>query len=87
MQDEPSIPHGSKGHKKQVARSKLLRRCTFQELSANSYAINNLEYDMAGEVMLSPQSKARYAFRSDLELEADASQTELNIDLDSWSLI
>ena len=85
MQDERSIPQGSKGHKKQVARPKLLRRYTFQDQSTNSYAINNLEYDMAGEVTLSPRSKASFVFQSDLELEAEASETELNIDLDSLS--
>ena len=44
---------------------KLLKRYTFQEKSANTYAVNNLEYDLAGEVILSPKARSRFAFQAE----------------------
>ena len=52
-------------------------------MSANTYAVNNLEYDLAGEVVLSPTSKAMFAFQND-STESDKispGPTEFNIDL------
>ena len=51
-------------------RPKLLKRYTFQEKSANAYAVNNLQYDLAGEVLLSPKSKSTFAFQDDTSAES-----------------
>ena len=40
--------------RKRSAHPPLLKRYTFQEMSANTYAVNNLEYDLAREAVLSP---------------------------------
>ena len=61
-------------------RPKLLRRYTFQETSANIYAVNNLEYDLAGEVILSPTAKSNFAFQKD-SMESDKTSPEFNITL------
>ena len=66
------------------ARPKLLKRYTFQDMSANAYAVNNIEYDITGEVMLSPTSKAAFAFLTEADLEDhNLRPTEFNVDLPS----
>ena len=52
-------------------------------MSANIYAADNLEYDLAGEVVLSPTSMAKFAFQND-STESDKTSPgpmEFNIDL------
>ena len=56
-------------------------------MRANTYAVNNIEYDVTGEAVLSPTSKAAFAFqtaREDSELNSPG-PTEFNIDLPSLS--
>ena len=62
VQDRPGTSKVNKS-----SRPKLLRRYTFQEKSANTYAVNNLEYDLAGEVILSPNAMSKFAFQADSE--------------------
>jgi hypothetical protein len=69
----------SKG--KRPAPPKLRKRFTFQDLSANTYLVNSVEYDMLGEAMLSPSSTAAFAFQT---TEVCCPRpTDLNIDLPS----
>ena len=44
---------------------KLLKHYTFHEISANTYAVNNLQYDLAGEVLLGPGAKSTFVFQDD----------------------
>ena len=44
---------------------KLLKRYTFHEMSANTYAVNNLQYDLAGEVLLGSGAKSTFVFQDD----------------------
>ena len=79
--DAEDKPLASK--QKRSAHPKLLRCYTFQEMTANTYAVNNLEYDLAGEVVLSPTSRAKFAFQKD-STESDKTSPgpmEFNIDL------
>ena len=68
--------------RKRPGRPQLLKRYTFQEMSANTYAVNNLEYDLGGEVVLSPATKAMFAFQTEPEATVHG-PTEFNIDLAS----
>lgn len=70
----------SKG--KRPAPPKLLKRFTFQDLSANTYLVNNVEYDMMGEAVLSPSSKAAFAFQEPTEVSSSGT-AEFNIDFPS----
>ena len=82
--DGSSTPAGNQRRKRtNRTRPQLLKRYTFQEMSANTYAVNNLEYDLAGEVVLSPTTKAAFAFRQDSTASSKASPgpTELNVNL------
>ena len=76
-QDKQQLP----SKRKYPGRPKLLRRYTFQETSANTYAINNLEYDLGGEAIISPASKATFAFQRDFSESDEISlePTEFNI--------
>ena len=75
----PAVKDGSPntdGENKRLAskqrasgRPKLLKRYTFHEKSANTYAVNNLQYDLAGEVLLSPGAKSTFAFQDDTSAE------------------
>ena len=78
-QDKQQLP----SKRKRPGRPKLLRRYTFQEMSANTYAVNNLEYDLGGEAVISPASKATFAFQKDSTESGETSPgpTEFNIDL------
>lgn len=78
-QDNQQLP----SKRKHPGRPKLLRRYTFQETSANTYAINNLEYDLGGEAVISPASKATFAFQRDFSESDEVSlePTEFNINL------
>ena len=58
----------------------LLKRYTFQEMTANTYAVNNLEYDLAGEVVLTPVQKATFAFQTEADVTSSG-PTDFNIDL------
>ena len=40
----------------------LTKRFTFQEESANAYAVNMYQVDLAGEAVLSPARKHHFAF-------------------------
>ena len=55
-------------------------------MSANAYAVNNIEYDpITGEAVLSPTSKGAFAFQTeseDLEVHSPG-PTEFNVDLPS----
>ena len=65
--------------------SKLLRRYSFQELSANAYALNIREMDMFGEPVLSPTHN--FAFQCQLSVTpTSASQTDLKVDLSDVKL-
>ena len=68
--------------RKYPGRPKLLKRYTFQETSANTYAINNLEYNLEGEVVLSSAAKAMFAFQTEPEANIHG-PAEFNIDLAS----
>ena len=61
---------------KPAARPKLLKRYTFQDLSANTYAVSNLEYDMIGGGVLSPSSKAVFEFQIPAD---DPSEMDINL--------
>ena len=50
-----------------------------QEKSANICPITNLEYDLAGEVVLSPTANSTFAFQKG----SDQTSPEFNIDLSS----
>lgn len=63
------------GRKKKAPPPNLLRRRTFQELNANTYAVNNFEYDMAGNVILSPNTKASFVFQTMTEDSEVAKQS------------
>ena len=84
-----SIPNDTrdelaKSKRKTLARRpKLLKRYTFQELSANTYAVNNLKYDMAGEVVLSPSTRGTFAFKRDSVGSSPYEPTEFNVNLAS----
>ena len=77
-QDKQQLP----SKRKRPGRPKLLRRYTFQEMSANTYAVNNLEYDLGGEVVLSPATKAMFAFQTEPEATIHG-PTDFSIDLAS----
>ena len=77
-QDKQQLP----SKRKYPGRPKLLKRYTFQETSANTYAINNLEYNLEGEVVLSSAAKAMFAFQTEPEATIHG-PTEFNIDLAS----
>ena len=84
-----TVPIQQSGRKKKAPPPKLLKRYTFQELNANTYAVNNLEYDMTGEVVLSPTTKAPFVFQTiteDSEVNSPG-PTEFNIDLPTLTLI
>lgn len=55
-------------------------------MSANAYAVNNIEYDaISGEAVLSPTSKAAFAFQTvseDKEVHSPG-PTEFSVDLPS----
>lgn len=54
-------------------------------MSANAYAVNNVEYGVTGEAIVSPTSKAAFAFQTeseDLEVHSPG-PTEFNVDLPS----
>ena len=56
-------------------------------MDANIYAVNNLEYDVMGGVVLSPSSKANFAFLttdSDTDSES-ANQHEMDVNIDGLS--
>ena len=78
--DTEAKPATSK--RRRSARPKLLKRYTFQEKSANTYAVNSFEYDLAGEVLLSPTSSANFAFQTEAEATSP-DPTEFNIDFSS----
>ena len=79
--DGSSTPAGNQRRKtSNRTRPQLLKRYTFQEMSANTYAINNLEYDLAGEVVLTPVQKATFAFQTEADVGSSGA-TEFNIDL------
>ena len=70
---------------KRHAPPKLRKRFTFQDISANTYLVNNIEYDMMGDAMLSPSSMAAFAFQTPTE-ESEVNSpgpTEFNVDLPS----
>ena len=69
--------------KKRSTCPQLLKRYTFQEMSANTYAVNNLEYDLAGEVVLSPTARATFVFQTEAEATSPG-PAEFNIDLASF---
>ena len=80
---ESTPPVMSKDQKRnRPGRPQLLKRYTFQEMNANTYAVNNLEYDLGGEAVISPASKATFAFQSEPEANIHG-PTEFNIDLAS----
>ena len=73
-----------KDHKrKRSAPPKLLKRYTFQELSANAYAVDLFDFDMAGEAVLSPATQATFIFQTQTSRSEVTSATELDIDLTS----
>lgn len=84
LRDESGeYPPGRSGR---APRPKLLRRYTFQHMSADAYVVNNVEYDpITGEAVLSPSSKASFVFQTDSEdLKVHSpGPTEFNVDLPS----
>ena len=78
--DTEAKPATSK--RRRSARPKLLKRYTFQEKSANTYAVNNLEYDLAGEVVFSPTSRTNFTFQTEAEAMSPG-PTEFDIDFSS----
>jgi hypothetical protein len=49
-------------------------------MSTNTYAVNNLEYDLGGEAVISPATKATFAFQADSD-EASPGPTKFNFSL------
>lgn len=67
---------------KQRAPPCLRKRFSFQDLSANSYLVDNLEYDLMGDAMFSPSSKAVFTFQEESEVDGP---TKYNINLPNLS--
>ena len=71
---------------KYPGRPQLLKHYKFHERSANTYAVNNLECDLGGEVVLSPAPKAMFAFQTEPEATIFG-PTDFNVDLASVIII